>query len=364
MSKKYKGPIEYFYEKYSPEQHATEVELGGHAEKEFVRFYDPEHLKPFYRAIKKKGNNYRSIYNGVIMSGYNPQYVSVLKKTIDGSTGYRNENAEYDVAGCRLANMFGIPTVYNFIYTERNMGEYDIEFVDNTHLLSVDFVEHGTRIVDLHEAMKETADADWNSFDIEMDRNDVFSDLNLEGWFKFFDHLPQMRTDVPNEVFTKENIDKIKKDFIKMYFFRKYIIDDEDLEPRNVALIYNEKQKTISLAPSHDYDFSFKGYSHTAYKIFSEADLFFCMRQYPKELAQIIQGYGKLLKKYDQFLNDKDQLIDRDYCDIYTSLNKELGDRDAADEIAKTVIRNLKRMTSIYGIVKDSYEKSEGHEEM
>ncbi len=357
MSKKYKEPIGFYYERYSPSAQCTQLELGGHAEKEFVRFFDQDYLKVFYRAIRKKGSNYRCIYNDVILSGYDPKYVSVMKKTIDGRTGYNNENAQYDVAGCRLANMFGMPTVYNFIFTERSVGDYDIEYRNNTHLLSVDFAETGKEMVDIHEAITSAPEASWNSFDIKMDRNETFSDLNLESWFKIFDNLPKMNTKIPSKILTPENIEKIKKDFIKMYFFRKYIIDDEDLEPRNVSLVFDRQKGTLGFAPSHDYDFCFRGYSHYAYKIFSEQDLSFCIERYPNELRQVMKGFEKFHKKYDQFLTEKEELVGGSFCDIYTSLYKELQDKESAKHITETVVRNLRRLTSMYSVVCADHQK-------
>ena len=355
---KTKGPIGFYFDRYSNEQMCTQLELGGHATKEFVRFFDQDYLKQFFRAVRKKGNSYKSIYNDVILSGYNPKYISVMKKTIDDDTGYYNQNAMYDVAGSRIANLLGVPTAYNFIFTERNIDEDGYEDTLNTEMLSVDFADYGKNMIDLSEAIYRLSDDDLKRFDIHINKDSLFTDLLLEDWFKIFNNLPDMNSPIPKSLLTSENMEKVKKEFIKMYFFRSYIIDDEDLEPRNVALRFNKEQGLLELAPSHDYDFSFKPLSHILYKLSASNDINYCLKHYPDVVEDIMKGYANLRKKYGVYLDDKNELIGEEYCDLYKSLKDELQDSSTAEHVTSSVIRNFKRLTDIYKECKNEFKKT------
>lgn len=350
MSKKAKAALDFYYEKYSSEDKSTREELGGHSEKEFVRFYDEDSLKPFFKAVKKKGNHYVSIYNDLILSGYNPKYVSVMAKKIDSYTGYERQNALCDVAGSRLANIFGIPTVYNFIFTETVL-EDDLHYgyAEDTHMLSVDFAKFGEQMRTISDILHYPSASQWKELNINVSRDELFTDIDLHTWMQIFDNMHLMHTPIPKKLFAKSNIQKIKKDFIAMYFFRKYIIDDEDLEPRNVAIVYDENEGTMDLAPSHDYDFSFKGLSHTAYKHFSEEDMKYCMQHYPAEMDAIMKSYAKIEAKYSQFFDEKNKLsICKNQCELYTTMKNDLQDQYAASDMCETVMRNLRRLAQSY----------------
>lgn len=266
--------------------------IGGTTDKKFIRM-DNKMFRPLFKA-KMKENSYVTYIDDFIKDyidkdGNIPlKYISCLfkkQRTVMGS----NDNIKRDVMGSRLANLFGVPTVYNDIV------EYEYE----TYLLSVDFVKTGQEV----EVFADTYDK------VPIDDFSTFQDwenyLNVKIGSIFAFSNGQEKGTSEHQAETKK---KFVSDFVSHYIFRNLILDDSDFKPRNVNYITeinNEGVKDIKLAPANDFEFAMTYRRKTLMKDNISKNMKYLYENYNKETCEFMDRLKRVLYKTGELNNSK-----------------------------------------------------------
>lgn len=271
--------------------------IGGTMSKRFIRL-DSSELKGFFSAKRHKNNSYVSCLDDFIAENMQDtnkdipiKYVSVLLKRQRTSEDF--EHVSKDVVGSRLANLFGVPTVYNDFACD-NSG-YENEY----YLISVDFVKNGQTI----DNFEDTDDRHTNL--------DSFS--SFEDWERYVrkrlteimaeDEIKEMHKN-PNYICRTEEeketiINNFLNEFVEHYIFRILIVDDMDFKPRNITYIKEEDNGKLNyiLAPANDFEFvcSFRRQDLMESNV-SESLEYLCAK-YPQVTANFMERLKKRIIK-------------------------------------------------------------------
>lgn len=287
----------------------SKEEIGGTMMKKFVRM-DRSVLSDFFKQKMKPNNTYVSYIDDFIKENCEKgkdiplNYVSVLFKKARNSTSMQYL-IEKEVLGSRIANLCGVPTVYN------NMCSYN----GDTYIMSVDFVKDEQTIENLE------------------DTNDSFTgvsgETNFDGWEYYLGNKL-------NKVISKKNkdkniiIDRFIKDFVPQFILRNLILDDWDFSPRNIIYIKekNDNYTNYKLGPSNDYEFILMYRSNIVVRRVIEYNIKYLFNNYPNELNSFMSGLNKRLFKNNQL--------------DYEKLKKPFNHIVENEEIADEMISNIK----------------------
>lgn len=323
---------EYENEKYgrlSAEYDNSNNSIGGSTNKRFIRL-DNKILKPLFKAKQIK-NSYVTyiddfIYENIDKDGNIPlKYISCLFKQERSIMG-TNDNIKKDVIGSRLANLFGVPTVYNDIVN------YDYR----TYLVSVDFVKPGQYLNVCAETYEDTAIDDFSTFKEWEDY------LRLKVGSAFVYSKTSERGSDKHQAETK---DKFIRDFVPHYMFRNMMIDDSDFKPRNLNYITEIKDgiKNVYLAPSNDYEFAM---TYRTTKLMQEnmrENMEYLCQNYPEETSKFVENIKKRLYKNNQLSMSKIHKI-------FTEVEK---DEDYIATMEDRLLLNINTMVEEYDRIRE-----------
>lgn len=331
---------EYDNEKYNAKDSKYknyEKYIGGTMTKRFIRL-DSSYLKDFWRAKLKKGNSYVTYIDDFIaenMQGKDDiplKYVSVLLKKQRGLWDF--EHTAKDALGSRLANLMGVPTVYNDFTMD--VDESSPEY----YVISVDFVKPG-----------QTTD---NLEDTEDNRSNINDYSLFEEWEKYLqrklstiialDEIKEKHKDPMYKKLSPEKkqqiIDKFLQDFVSHYIFRNMIVDDMDFKPRNVTYIKEKEDNrtNYSLAPANDFEFvcSYRRESLMAEN--TKVNLEYLCKNYPDATNDFMQRLKKRIVKNGTI----------DASKIESIFKKVMKDEDYYKYLKSRLILNLETLVSVY----------------
>lgn len=256
-------------------------DIGGTLNKRFVRVESKFLIDMFKEISRNPNTSYVTYLNDFIIENQsilftNPciEYTSALLKE-DCRMGYKiySEQLYSEICASRLGNFMGYPIVYNQLHTDANGDNF---------VISVDFVKPNCEISLLDEIFDHNIL--WN---LGLEQLEYFTPL--EDWLKALN----MAFDT-NPLFTKNNISnedktKICNDFVSLYLFRQFTLDDADFKAVNVAILHNTKNNRFELAPNFDMEMCFKpsrakGYDHE----FAMVNIDYCARNYADILDDFI----------------------------------------------------------------------------
>lgn len=273
--------------------------IGGTSSKKFIRV-DSEFVKGYYDARSKANSSFVSYADDLILEYFDPdyrdeygkkkyplKYISCLLK--NSSMHTIPYGAQNEVVGCRLANLFGMPTVYNEM----------VEYLGNEFVLSIDVLkddEHMLNLEDMYTSKYSNID--------EYDLDDSFNMFTYTAlWSEFvhecIDH--QLSKDAPDR---EEQIDLCIESFLEQLFFHMFMINNRDIKPQNFAAIFNGDNTTAEMFPSFDYEFSdFKPVAINLYFELLQDYLHFMNENYPGKLKEIMFKFKKMNFTKDGKLN-------------------------------------------------------------
>ncbi len=163
--------------------------------------------------------------------------------------------AKIETFASRLANFFGVPTVYNIISYNK----------DRTYkLLSANFLKNGENFIKISELT-----------------NNYLSNLDFITWEKVFEEIMSNQNE--------ENVNNFMSDFTKQYLFRKYVLRDSDYSFNNCGIIVDQDDQ-FRLSPCFDMEFSFElNFDEENY-----GDLKYIAQKYPKEYHYVKDKFNEL----------------------------------------------------------------------
>lgn len=279
------------------------LDIGGTNRKRFVRL-DSSLLKNYLREAIKSNCSYVTYIDDFIKENCTKdnkniplKYVSVLmkKQRVD----YINDTSIKEAIGSQVANLIGVPTVYN----ER------VVFEDSYFTMSIDFVKEGNEIDHLIEYKDSPDDCsnywEWEN-DIERQFNQIIPDTN------------------PNK---QKNIEEIEHQFVQQYCLKNLILDDWDFKPRNLVYVKDLKNDTYSLGPVSDYEYilSYRKEDYFDKNCIDNVNYF--LRHYKDEIDAFNKKINKAFYKNGCLQKDKlhkifekETIQDKDYMKLIDQL--------------------------------------------
>ena len=255
---------------------------------------DSMFFSELYQALLDENCSYQTYLNDSIVSDtpadrHYPQKVSCLVKNISDDTSCFSE-----VAGSRLGNLLGVPTVFNVAVgknPEINDTSDIYQYFENKfytptydYLLSIDFVP-------------------WKHRTIGFDEMDIY--INKYREFEEIEHkidvkLPKLAKDFRFKI-DEDSLRKFKEDFVRLYLFRNLLCGDQDFEEQNVITLI-DGNGNIRLGPSFDMEFLFRE-NNSQHRInYATSDMEYLCKHYP----HIVDGFMTKLNA----VNESGQILE------------------------------------------------------
>lgn len=225
-------------------------QIGGTLSKRFIRV-DSEFIIKYFDEISKPNSSYMSYADELIRECYDPdyrdkngkkelplKYFSVMLK--DCSTHATDNGAYLEVMNSRLANLLGVPTVYNV-----RAINHDVDYV-----MSLDFLKDGEKLVTLDD-IAEFYLSNTSSGKINLEYNEF---VNISEWSTLLSNVLDCAIDCRNPKM-KIRKQEIIEDFCIQLLYRSLIACDTDLSPYNIGIVFDKNGYPSHLAPAHDFEF-------------------------------------------------------------------------------------------------------------
>lgn len=289
MEQKFIKPIEINnFELYS--NGVAYSDIGGVHDKVFARI-DSNSVYPLIHAIRSDSNcSYVTYANDLIKSGETPRKLSTMVKY---SRELDIDMMVNEVIGSRLLNLFGVPTVYNECFV-----------CDDTYLTcSVDFMKNNENI----QTVAEILNIDIPSFNLAE---------TIEQSKRAFDYVWHHTLNNSDENYA-ESLDEFIYRILEMYFFKVLLLRDSDFAIHNIGVIVDPDTKTISVAPAHDFEYSFNACDEIS------CFIQYCLEQYPDKLQDLIIKMNRVDRdQIFQVIDDVDEFPGGYLHNIMSSINR------------------------------------------
>lgn len=268
-----------------------------------------------FRSLMSKDNHYitylNESFNCPKNEVYIPDHISCIVKDYSDIGSMR---AYYECVGSRLANVFGVDTVFNLAIESVHHKEYDEPEYDK--VISVDYVPYGYRtetLLDLGIGFDEDI-----PLSVIMQRLDVgFAKIEKK----------------ENVNATPERRRAIKEALAKQFLFRVLICEDNDFASQNVCTLLGDNGD-ILLGPSFDYElFVDGGKSRGYYREMADDAIEYMQDEMPEVLYDFVT---RMTSKYRSGEISKT---------IESSIK---APSRWAQTVKESVIKNCKRLTEIY----------------
>ncbi len=296
-----------FTEEYS--MPITRIDLGGRANKKFVRL-DRSLFGDMIDSIQSGDSSYVTYLNDAIRDGYILQYISTMTKDLDKFSFYVDEHAYSDMAGSRVANMLGVKTCYNCLYSEIDKNGKK----KPKNLLSVDFLKNNEEMLELNTLYGARLE---------------FS--NCLDWLLCIDELIENNQRIIGNIDVQKFLPKINEDLVEQFFLRRLVLADTDYCGRNIAIIVDKKKGSLELCPSYDYDLC--NNSEKLTDIRSIAD---------HNMSALIYRYGDVIKR---FISRLDRF---DANRLHEQLSREIDDETFINRYISRISNNIKALKDCY----------------
>ena len=247
------------------------VGLCGQRDKMFYRIESSKFNALIEDVTLNKDCSYITHVNSLLSSGYVPDRISALRKTINATHYKAIKKAEMllyaEVMVSRLLAYFGCPTVYNEAVsynTDERQPYYE--------MVSVDFLEYGQEFTSFH------------------DMDCMFDDELIENVRQIRYEMRCKRYDG----YSLETKQKVVEDYVCSYLVRKHIIRDVDFGHNNCGVIEDPSTGRLQYI---NFDFEY-GFGSKMDRL--REDLVYCSREFPGVLEKL---YGKVCDYRNDFLD-------------------------------------------------------------
>lgn len=238
------------------------VVFGGSLEKKYVCIDDNsklfEHYKEMYnpyaekkpkdsqffeylfKKLRSKNSSFRT-YLGDLPRGKNghiPRYINCFVKDIRPSRG--DEGLLGEIACPRLAELLNIDTIFNTAVEKESPYSDSYSYPEYINILSVDGTPEGYRFADFDEV-----GIIFNLYSNTLECAMLRIDMRLRHIAKEYGLL----MDAPI-------VRKFKEDFIKQFFFKNILCEDEDFWESNIGLLIGNDGH-FCMAPLFDFEHMF-----------------------------------------------------------------------------------------------------------
>lgn len=268
---------------------------GGHLHKKYIAIRDGKDVlhrertikdsrlfKDLFKSAKKKEYHYSTYLDDVLRPTngekiYIPHTVQgVFKDLPCNATTW---TAFCEVVGSRLANAMGVKTVFNIPMEVDTDDEYGvIDYPEYYGVFSVDYVPPTYKSIALDEIDDEV--------DIEG---------TAENSLAQFEKVVRLFASNHYVADLENTIERLKKEFMKLWFFRNIICEDCDLAGRNISLLVG-KNGELKLAPCHDMEMFFFTQSDRVFNVEMKDAVMFFSKNMPEVLEELLSRYGQLVE--------------------------------------------------------------------
>jgi len=279
---------------------------GGTMPKFFVRC-DSGYFGELITELKKDNCSYVTYINDLVKGlGEGTEKIPLSKLSIMLKSVHGNSNALENEEICsRIANIFGIPTAYNKV----------VEIEGNKYVASVDFMSQGQEYSNLFEEDKPLVNVNcFEDFEEVVIKDRLTSLLN-------------------SGKITQENFDELVESFVETYFFRNYVLSDDDYNLHNIRLLHNKETNKYEWAPCFDYEYAFT-FDNSYFM--SASDVEYIFYKYSQIAKKIYDKYNNILS------SDK----------IYSCL-KIMYDESTARKYSGMIKHRLNDLLEIYEMIRE-----------
>ena len=229
-----------------------------------------------FRSLMTKKSHYKTymdeLFVGKKSDMYIPESVSCIVKK-----SQNNSDCQLEAIGSRLANLFGVDTVYNLAIESAEQDEYET-YPTYDAIVSVDYVPYGYRL----ETFK----------DLYLEFNE---DSSLEDICNMIDDEFECIARENDLEMSEEKLKGLKNKFAYQFLFRNLVCEDFDFCDRNTALLMGESGD-FKLAPCFDMELLFRGRkSHVYYASFANATIDYMLREMPSVLSDFMNRYEEVV---------------------------------------------------------------------
>lgn len=276
-----------------------------------------------FRSLMSKDNHYITYLNESFNCKKSeiviPDSISCLVKDY-GSVG--SERCYFECVGSRLANAFGVESVYN-VAVASEVDEYD-DSPNYDTLISVDYVPYGYKT----ETMRDLG-IDFNE---DSHLSDIMADIDRA--------FPRIAKEKKLNL-TKEGLQNLKEKFALQFLFRSLICEDYDFVGKNTSILMGENGD-FRLAPAYDMELLFDGAKSQGYYLeMAEDAIGYMQNNMPDTLNKFIKNM------HSQFASGKiDKILD----------NTLKVSRALPLHLKKNLTRNSQRLTDVYKEIQMSSE--------
>ena len=268
----------------------TMTVCGGKTEKVFVRM-DSTYLSDLFKSKSKGRDSYVTyldkLFNKYSFTRQGPPLskVSVLLKSYASSKGEGYACGEE--IGSKIANILGIPTVYNKyiegVDTTPNREFDDINSAYTHHVVSVDFMEYNKDI---------SYDTFYEGYCDSKAGRYSRREWRLREWYEFFLLSHDILEQSTKQDLTMDVRKKLAIDFIPMYLFRKYGIFDSDFDIHNIIVKHSKSKGDYSIGPNFDMERAFfKRHNVEALCRAFKVDLEFAYMHAPNKVKSFVKNF-------------------------------------------------------------------------
>lgn len=312
-------------------------EVNGTRNKKFVRVSGDVFSELFDELRNNPDCSYETYMNDIIRSGYNPQYLSVLKKDERRDSDFRKKDKYEighlaDVCASRILNCFECSTAYE------TMLNIDGELC----CCSVDFNNPDEVFYNLCEL---------NGICYLHDPNNLLKYLDdLDHYLEAFKYNKLIKNckskKEKNKVLSEydEQVRRFEEAYIYSWIIRTIVLRDPDYSSYNIGLIHNTKENTFRMAPNFDFEYCFNDIREDVWSSRNINNLQYISSNYPNV--------------YSKFVSKLEQLLSRE--NGKSKVRKILESVIGSEERAKPFLEDFrKRLRELYNLITEFVPTSE-----
>ena len=249
--------------------------LGGSTPKLSLKC-NIKHFKELINELNKPDCSYVVYFEDLIKNkGYNINNLPLQNIDVFVKMAHDDERWENEETTSKIANIFGLPTVYN-----KSIIVDDIKLI-----MSVNCLKDGEQFI---------------QFDYPT------------GWVGNFETVRNiLKNNLKDDIsstFTEEDLENLIKDYVETYLFRNYVLNDRDYTAQNISPVKNTKTGKIYWSADYDYEYALEGAPEKSTLIIN--DLAYINNLYPDKLKSVMKKFYSLIEspKFDQLGKNKDKL--------------------------------------------------------
>lgn len=240
---------------------------------------DSEFFEVLFSALKKGDSTYCTYFNDLFEDKKNiyiPENINCLVKNARNVTKYGSGRIYEEIICPRLANLFGVKTVFNAVYEEEYKKD-DESLKLYRKILSVDFTPSDHYFIELSELGVE--------FNQESSLEECLNSI-----------MTAIKNNADKLNITEKNNKNVAEEFVRQYIFRNSLSGDNDFKPQNAGLIIN-KDGDYEMSPMFDYEYMFFAERSKFYfEEINKKTFEYCNKHFPKVVEEFMFRVKKSLE--------------------------------------------------------------------